>query len=61
MYTEDSILGKLTSKKQQVVFSEIKPHVGLERTQQLRPLAAIPEDLGSIPSTHMTANNHVYL
>jgi hypothetical protein len=28
-----------------------------EIAQQLRALAALPEDLGSIPSTHMAANN----
>ena len=28
-----------------------------EMAQWLRTLAVLPEDLGSIPSTHMTANN----
>jgi hypothetical protein len=28
-----------------------------EMAQQLRALAALPEDLGSIPSTHMVAHN----
>jgi hypothetical protein len=28
-----------------------------EKAQQLRALAAFPEDPGSIPSTHMTAHN----
>jgi len=28
-----------------------------EMAQQLRPLAALPEDPGSIPSIHMTAHN----
>jgi hypothetical protein len=32
-----------------------------EMTQQLRALAAFPEDLGSTPSTHMEAHNHLNL
>ena len=30
-----------------------------EMAQQLRALSALAEDLGSIPSTHMVANNHM--
>ena len=29
-----------------------------EMTQQLRAFAPLPEDLGSIPSTHVVANNY---
>jgi hypothetical protein len=32
------------------------PEVG-EMAQQIRTLAVLPEDLGSIPSNHMTADN----
>jgi hypothetical protein len=32
-----------------------------EMSQWLRVLAALPEDPGSIPSTHMIAHNCVYL
>jgi hypothetical protein len=28
-----------------------------EMAQQLRSLGALPEDMGSVPSTHMTAHN----
>ena len=30
-----------------------------EMAQQLRALAALPEDLSSIPRTHMAAHNHL--
>ena len=30
-----------------------------EMSQQLRALAAFPEDPGSIPSTHMVAHSHL--
>lgn len=29
--------------------------------QQLRTLAAFPEDLGSVPSTHVVAHNHLFV
>jgi hypothetical protein len=31
-----------------------------EKTQWLRALIALPEDLSSIPSNHMVAHNHLY-
>ena len=30
-----------------------------DRAQQLRALTAVPEDLGSVPSTHMAAHNYL--
>ena len=32
---------------------------GMRMSQQLGTQAALPEDLGFIPSTHMIANNHL--
>jgi hypothetical protein len=32
---------------------------GLEMVQQARALAALPEDLDSVPSTHTVAHNHL--
>jgi hypothetical protein len=33
----------------------------MERVQLLRALAALPKDLGSNPSSHMSAHNHLYV
>lgn len=32
-----------------------------EMTQTLRALLVLPEDMGSIPSNHVAANNHLLL
>jgi hypothetical protein len=34
---------------------------GLERSFVVKALATLPEDKGSIPSTHMAAHNHLEL
>jgi hypothetical protein len=45
----------LEFKKKKKVFRDRSE----ELSQQLRALAVLPEDLSSIPSTHMTADNHL--
>jgi hypothetical protein len=46
------------SEKKIVLKNKIKIGAG-DMAQQLRALPALPENPGSIPSTHMAAHNHL--
>ena len=49
-----------TSQRQEHLSRALKPEEEAgEMAQQLRGLAALPEVLSSIPSTHMVAHNHL--
>ena len=48
---------RIISQLKYYITSHLRTALVREMAQQLRPLAALPEGLCSIPSTHMEAHN----
>ena len=58
-----SSLGSIREEEEGIMFltNQIKKiHQAGEMAQRLSALAALPEDPGLIPSTHMVAHNHLW-
>lgn len=62
-YTQDAEAGEFQVPDQLGLYSETltlnkQISMELEMAQQLRPLAALPQSQGLIPSSHTVAHNH---